>query len=234
MFVTDDAADYIDKLNFLGAAGMEVAMAYMQGIDVVMSLYEALTGGGRGATIAHTIINYRDQNELEQWFLSATPNALGPMFMTLISEAKDFTITDVSTDSASREKKFTYDKQQMHLLQQQALEKILGWIVINAKNTGTLTQAQAQFEEACASMNKFGTEDPDRGQAYCEQRLAMDNFMSEAVLRLVDERNNLMRSRYKKHVAELGARQDGFCQRFTHYGRTYLPAGRATYMGPAK
>lgn len=80
-------------------------------------------------------------------------------------------------------------------------------------------------------MNKFGTEDPDRGQAYCEQRLAMDNFMSEAVLRLVDERNNLMRSRYKKHVAELGARQDGFCQRFTHYGRTYLPAGRATYMG---
>lgn len=70
--MTDEAADYIDKLNFLGAAGMEVAMTYMQGVDMVMSLYEALTGGGRGAIIAHTIMNYHNQAELDQWILAAT------------------------------------------------------------------------------------------------------------------------------------------------------------------
>lgn len=234
IFVTDDAANYIDKLNFLGAAGMEVAIFYMQGVDMVMSLYEALTGGGRGAIIAHTIMTYRNQNELEQWFLNATPNALGPMLMTLTSAAESSNITDVSADSASREKKYTYDRSQTHLIQQQAVERILGWILSNAKKTNTLTQAQAQFEEACISMNRFGTKDLDKGQIYCEQRLAMDNFMSEAILRLVDQRNDQMRARYKKHVEELGARLDGFCQRFTHYGRTYLPGGRATYNGPEK
>jgi hypothetical protein len=232
IFVTDDAANYIDKLNFLGAAGMEVAIFYMQGVDMVMSLYEALTGGGRGAIIAHTVMTYRNQNELEQWFLNATPNALGPMLMTLTSAAESFNITGVSADSASREKKYTYDRSQSHLIQQQAVERILGWILNNAKKTNTLKQAQAQFEEACISMNRFGTKGLDKGQIYCEQRLAMDNFMSEAILRLVDQRNDQMRARYKKHVEELGARLDGFCQRFTHYGRTYLPGGRATYNGP--
>jgi hypothetical protein len=48
IFITDEAAEYIDKLNFLGANGFEFAMFYMQGVDIVMSLYEALTGGGKG------------------------------------------------------------------------------------------------------------------------------------------------------------------------------------------
>jgi len=234
IFVTDDAADYIDKLNFLGAAGMEVAMFYMQGVDMVMSLYEALTGGGRGATIAHTIMNYRNQTELEQWILAATPGALGPMLMTLTSEASSFKIREYGmqeTDIKPAEKE--YSKAQCHLIQQQAIERILGLIVRQAETQGTIPLAQAQFEEACMSMNRFGTKDAsDPEQTYCENRLGIDNFMSEAVLRLVSVDNDRMRSRYKKHVEVLGARLDGYCKRIKYYGNTFLPSGQATYVGP--
>lgn len=232
IFVTDDAADYIDKLNFLGAAGMEVAMSYMQGVDMVMSLYEALTGGGRGASIAHTIMNYRNQAELEQWILSATPGALGPMLMTLTSAAESFKIREYGAQSANSAEK-SYSKDQCHLLQQQAIERILGLIVNQAKAQGTVPLAQAQFEEACRSMNRFGTKaSSDAEQKYCENRLRMDNFMSEAVLRLVSVDNDRMRSRYKTHIEILGARMDGYCKRIKYYGNTFLPSGQATYIGP--
>lgn len=232
IFVTDDAADYIDKLNFLGAAGMEVAMSYMQGVDMVMSLYEALTGGGRGASIAHTIMNYRNQAELEQWILSATPGALGPMLMTLTSAAESFKIREYGAQSANSAEK-SYSKDQCHLLQQQAIERILGLIVNQAKAQGTVPLAQAQFEEACMSMNRFGTKaSSDAEQKYCENRLRMDNFMSEAVLRLVSVDNDRMRSRYKTHIEILGARMDGYCKRIKYYGNTFLPSGQATYIGP--
>jgi hypothetical protein len=233
IFVTDEAADYIDKLNFLGAAGMEVAMVYMVGIDMVMSLYEALTGGGRGASIAHSIMTYRQQAELEQWFLTATPGALGPMLMTLIATAESFKIREyvtVGTESKPVEKAYTKD--QCHLLQQQAVERILGWIVKQAKAQGTIPLAQAQFEEACMSMNRFGTKASSNAeQSYCENRLRMDNFMSEAVQRLFGDQNDEMRARYKTHVNTLGARLDGSCNRVQYYGRTFVPGGKATYIG---
>ncbi|MDP9709127.1 UNVERIFIED_ORG: hypothetical protein J2X80_001200 [Pseudomonas fluorescens] len=233
IFVTDDAADYIDKLNFLGAAGMEVAMSYMQGVDMVMSLYEALTGGGRGASIAHTIMTYRNQVELEQWILSATPGALGPMLMTLTSEAKAFNADEYRGEGGNirpAEKKFSKDE--CHLLQQQAVERILGLIVKQAKTQGTITLAQAQFEEACMSMNRFGTKsEKNAEQTYCENRLRMDNFMSEAAQRLHDSLSDEMRARYKSHVKLLGARLDGSCHRIQYYGKTFVPGGKATYIG---
>lgn len=230
IFVTDEAAEYIDKLNFLGANGFEVAMFYMQGVDIVMSLYEALTGGGRGATIAHTIMNYRNQTELDQWILAATPGALGPMFMTLISAAEEFKIEEYGGSGAKTK---TYSKDQCQLLQQQAIERMLGLIVRQANAQGTIPLAQAQFEEACMSMNRFGTKTAiGAEQNYCENRLRMDNFMSEAVLRLHNDENDEMRSRYKSHVKLLGARLDGSCHRVQYYGKTFVPGGKATYTPP--
>lgn len=227
VFVTDEAADYIDKLNFLGTAGMEVAMTYMQGVDMVMSLYEALTGGGRGAIIAHTIMNYNNPRELEQWILGATPGALGPMFMTLISAAEEFKIDEFSGSGA---KSKTYSKEQCQLLQQQAIERVLGLIVRQAEKQGTISLAQAQFEEACMSMNRFGTKAAAGAeQSYCENRLRMDNFMSEAVLRLQGDENDEMRLRYKSHVKLLGSNLDGSCHRVQYYGNTFVPGGKATY-----
>jgi hypothetical protein len=229
MFVTDDAADYIDKLNFLGAAGMEVAMAYMQGIDVVMSLYEALTKGGRGGTVAHTIMTTRNQTELEQWFVSATPGALGPMLMTLTSSASAFKIP-VKLSESSQETEYSHD--QAYLLQQKAVERVLGWIVKNAEKDCTLPRAKSQFEEACMCMNKFGIKEKNFSQAYCENRLQMDNFMAEAVMRIQDRSSDDVRYRYKSHVKTLGERLDGYCSRVQFHGRNYLPGGKATYIGP--
>ncbi|AMS17914.1 hypothetical protein A3218_27825 [Pseudomonas chlororaphis] len=236
VFVTQEAETFIDRLNFIGTAGMNVAMIYMMGWDIAMSLYESLTGGGRGGPIAHTIMTYRDQAELEMWVLNATPSALGPMLMTLLSAAESFNVIDVASDSEaeSREDKHTYNKSQAHLLQQQAIERILGWIVERANQQGTVSTAQKQFEDACMRMSRFGTKDPNPKQAYCENRLKMDNFMSEGVQNLYNVRNDRMRERYKKHVSLLGANLDGFCTRKTYYGRTYLPHGQADYVGSSE
>lgn len=233
IFVTDEAADYIDKLNFLGAAGMEVAMVYMVGIDMVMSLYEALTGGGRGGSIAHTIMTYRNQAELEQWVVTATPGALGPMLMTLISAASAFKIEMGKSSTGNAQSQANeYNHDQSHLLQQKAIERILGWIVNRAKQEGSISKAQSQFEEACMCMNRFGTKEINYNQYYCENRLHLDNFMGEAVMRLQDRTGDEVRSRYKSHASLLGQRLDGYCTRIKHYGRTYLPGGQASYTGP--
>lgn len=236
VFVSQEAETFIDRLNFIGTAGMNVAMIYMMGWDIAMSLYESLTGGGRGGPIAHTIMTYRDQAELEMWVLNATPSALGPMLMTLLSAAESFDIIDVASDSKaeSREDKHTYNKSQAHLLQQQAIERILGWIVERAKQQGTISTAQKQFEDACMRMSRFGTKDDNPKQNYCENRLKMDNFMSEGVQNLYNVRNDRMRERYKKHVSLLGANLDGLCTRKTYYGRTYLPHGQADYVGSSE
>jgi len=83
-------------------------------------------------------------------------------------------------------------------------------------------------------MNKFGLKPANADQKYCESRLALDNFMSEAVLRLEQRDGDVMRSRYSSHVKLLGEKRDIFCQRSQYYGRTYIPSGKATYVGPPK
>lgn len=234
-WVEEDAFGFMSQLNLLGGVGLDVGMIYMMGADVVLSLYEALTRGGKGGPIAHSIIEYENQEELKQWFVEAIPEALGPMLMTLISSPADFSVTDtmiVDGQPHSTIKKYT--KTQCHLLQQQAIERILGWIVRQAQRTGTLPAAQRQFEEACTRMNRFGTKTPAAGQAYCESRLELDNFMAVSVLRLEDQRSDQMRSLYVSHVTTLGALQDGFCRRSSYYGRTYSPTGYAKYIGPVQ
>lgn len=60
-WITDDAMSLLAKLNVSGALGIDVGMLYLLNLssslamgglriaDVVMSLYEAITSGGRGA-----------------------------------------------------------------------------------------------------------------------------------------------------------------------------------------
>ncbi|MFW8695722.1 hypothetical protein, partial [Mesorhizobium japonicum] len=87
-----------------------------------------------------------------------------------------------SGSSDKKERKYTEDE--AYLLQQRAVECILGWIVNNAEKQSSIEKAQSQFEEICMCMNKFVVKPANADQKYCESRLALDNFMSEPVLSL--------------------------------------------------
>ncbi|WP_085694708.1 MULTISPECIES: LysM domain-containing protein [unclassified Pseudomonas] len=225
-----EASEYASALNALGATGLNVPMAYMMGWDIVMSLYEAMTRRGKGGPIADAIIEYGDQKELEEWIVNAIPAALGPLLMTLTSSPKSFTVS-VNSNETSTNGKREYDEPQAYLLQQRAIERILGWIMKNAEKKNTIPQAQMQFEQACMSMNGFGVQAPNANQEYCSNRLALDTFMTEPVLSLVSPANDRMRERYKSHAKKLGANLDGTCRRSNFYGKTYTPAPRSTYVG---
>ncbi|MGP0172102.1 LysM peptidoglycan-binding domain-containing protein [Pseudomonas sp. NCHU5208] len=235
-WVSADAAERMSVFNLLGSAGLSVSMLYLMEVDMVMSLYEVLTSGGKGGPIAYTIMTYRKPEELEQWFVEATPAALGPMLMTLIDTPKAFKIVSSTTDPRTgrpQEQAEEFTAVQAHLFQQQAIERVLGWILRGAQSNGTLADAQRQFEDACISMNRFGTKSATPGQTYCDNRVRLDHFMAERVEALV-KTNNDMRARYQHHVAALGAQQDGYCVRYNHSGRNRRPGGLADYVGPGE
>ena len=238
-WVTPQAMTFLSRLNTVGALGLDVGMVYLlnlldsqanaalQAVDKVMGLYEAITGGGKGGPIAYAILNYENQAELELWFVEAMPSALGPMLMTLLSEPAEF---DVEENGAT----VTKTKQQSHLFQQQAIERILDWIVTNAQYTNRIRQAQKQFDEACSRMDRFGALAEKPGQAYCENRRKMDRFMA-VVPNTPDANNdfnNSMRESYKKHEEVLGALRDGYCRVDKYYGTDYLAS--VTYTGPGE
>ncbi|MBV7515837.1 hypothetical protein [Pseudomonas sp. PDM25] len=209
-------------------------MLYLMGFDKIAELSEALTSGGKGGPIAHTIMNFRNPAELEQWTIEAIPEALGPMLMTLISEAKAFTAIDVRPDLNTEKNvdiKTHYTKSQCWMLQQKAITQLLNWIVANAQKKGSLAAAQIQFEEACMRMSRFGTKSDTPGQSYCENRLRLDNFMAEGVGRLFDRTADQTRAIYKNDSALLGAGRDKYCERRGYYGRDYVPGGTAKYTG---
>ncbi|MEO4016979.1 hypothetical protein [Pseudomonas rossensis] len=232
--VDDQAFTLMSNLNTLAVCGFDVGMVYLQGIDFVMSLYESLTATGKGGPIADTIINYENRAELEEWCVNAIPSALGPLLLTLISPPNSFSVTLTNSTGGSSDKEATrqYNEDQSHLLQQRAIEQIFGWILNQAKKQNSLDKAQSQFEEICACMNRFGVKSTESGQVYCESRLALDNFMAEAVLRLTERDGDEMRADYRSHVKTLGANKDGYCQRSQYFGRTYIPSGKTTYSGP--
>ncbi|MGL4316369.1 MAG: hypothetical protein ACRCTL_07120, partial [Pseudomonas sp.] len=239
-WIDGSAFDLISKLNLFGAIGMDVGMIYMLSLttaDAVANLYEALTAGGNGGPIAHTVITYRKPAELERWFIDALPEALGPMLMTLISPAEEFKVVDsIVENGEAKEIEASYDKAQCWLLQQQAIERVLGWIVRNAQSNGTLPNAQRQFDEACTRMNRFGSKPPKQGKTYCENRMHMDRFMDSKVMNVGREgaENERMRTKYLKHVSILGQLRDGFCQESDYYGITHMPGGHSTYNGPGE
>ena len=230
--VDDKAFTLMSNLNALAVCGFDVGMVYLQGIDMVMSLYESLTATGKGGPIADTIINYENQEELQQWCVSAIPGALGPLLNTLISPPDTFKVTTVDSSVTAEKNERAYDESQAHFLQQQAIERVLGWIVDSAQQQNSMDSAQRQFEEACMCMNRFGVKPAMGGQEYCDNRLLLDNFMAEGVMRFEKRRGDLMRDRYKSHVKLLGVSLDHFCQRSQYFGRTYIVSGKATYTGP--
>lgn len=232
--VDDKAFTLMSNLNTLAVCGFDVGMVYLLGIDTVMSIYESLTAGGKGGPIADTIINYENQAELEQWCVSAIPNALGPLLKTLISPPDTFKVTPVESTATAEKNERAYDESQAHFIQQQAIERILGWIVESAHKQNSIDEAQRQFEEACMCMNRFGVKPEIGGQEYCENRLLLDNFMAEGVIRFEKRRGDLMRDRYKSHVKLLGGDLDQLCQRSQYFGRTYIPSGKATYIDPSQ
>lgn len=224
-----EASEYASALNALGAAGLNVAMAYMMRWDVVMSLYEALTRNGKGGPIADAIMYYGDKESLEQWCIDAIPDCLGPLLRTLISTPEAFTITTAASGNNEKTNETrTYNQAEAHVLQQKAIERILDWIVSNAKKTNTIDKAQSQFELTCMSMNEFGTRDAK--VTYCENRVLLDSFMAEGVRALFDETSNAARRYYKSHVKLLGANLDGFCQTNYTPRPSYSLSGATPYL----
>lgn len=63
-------------------------------------------------------------------------------------------------------------------------------------------------------MNAFGEPEPKAGQAYCSNRLSIDEFMQEGVESLGSEgrRNTEMRSRYTQHMKILDQNFEELCK----------------------
>ncbi|WP_095189851.1 LysM domain-containing protein [Pseudomonas sp. Irchel 3E19] len=229
-----EAGKFASALNVLGATGLNVETAYLMGWDLVMSLYETMTRGGKGGPIAHTIVEYQNPDELRSWVIQATPSALGPILMTLMANPEKFSIDTRApeSDSSSSLSKRTYPREEAHLAQQRAIGIIIDHIVVNAKEQGTLEEAQKQFELACACMNQFGVEPVDIGQKYCENRHSLDAFMSDPVLSFTDPRGNKARARYKENSELLGLRIDGACK-IVMGENSYIPKTSIKYLPPA-
>jgi hypothetical protein len=210
-----------------------LAMGGLRIADAVKSLYEAITSGGRGGWVAFSILNYENQDELKRWVVECIPEGLGPLLMTLISRqavtevvkgaADDVmgsiglgsksAVQDKVKDSAGQDEESSYDPQSAPLYQQQALERILGWIVDHAgTNPERIAAAQRQFDSACSRMNQFGSYE-HQGQVYCDNRDQMDKFMKSVPgVDGADSRDNTnMRSQYFSHVKLLGVIRDGYC-----------------------
>ncbi|MBH3361499.1 MULTISPECIES: hypothetical protein [Pseudomonas] len=149
-------------------------MAYLIAYDNVMSLYEALTRQGRGGLLAHMIISYPEQEELQQWVIMAPADALGPLLYALSSARKGFeAVPDPFSGEAVK-----YTGTQSQLVQQRDISRLISW---TASNTNEFTKHQ--FVEACIRMNKLGERAEHFGQANCENRMSLDMFMKDPVLR---------------------------------------------------
>ncbi|WP_134677925.1 MULTISPECIES: hypothetical protein [Pseudomonas] len=184
-WIDGEAMAYVRMLSLFGALAMDVPFIYARRYAFAKELYDKLTDGGRGAGIANTLVMDKNQEVMRNWVINLQPNAFGPLLMALSSAPG-----------------FLSDKE--HLLQQQAIERCLGWIEPQP-------DAAQRFEDAVIRMNRDGARPPNAGQAYCENRLRLDSFMSEKVSGLVGA-NNQMRARYLQRVERLGGRLFGYCE----------------------
>jgi hypothetical protein len=224
-WMTDEAAAHASKLNLLRAAGLDVTMVYVMGLDVIMNLYDAMTSTGKGGPVAYTIMNYKNLAELQEWCVNATPAALGPLLLTLTFDPSSFTITSDTTQTST-----TFSTSDAHVLQQKAIDRVINWPAQNANTNSTLALAQQQFQNACIRMNKFGSTPADLGTAYCQNRHSLDEFMSDTVLSLSDNSGSVARNNYKTNAAVLGKQLDGYCT--TSYGaNSYFPLTTVKYTG---
>jgi hypothetical protein len=152
-----------------------------------------------------------------------------------MSNPEEFSIatTKQTSLSTSKDGKKKYTRDTAYLAQQTAIEIIITHITTNAKEQGSLPEAQKQFQLACACMNKFGVEPVDLGQKYCENRYVLDNFMSEPVLTVTEPFGNTTRARYKKNASLLGEPFDGSCK-IVMNENSYIPKPSVKFSAPAR
>ncbi|UHC80002.1 hypothetical protein LS633_16135 [Pseudomonas sp. NIBR-H-19] len=220
-WVDGEAMDYLQKLSFLGATGIDVAFAYVRGYAIVKGIFDALTEGGRGGQIAYSIGRIENRQDMQDWVCNLQPQALGPLLLALSAGPKAFTVEEDGKEDQS------FNGDHAYLIQQQAIERCLGWI-------SSKPGANQQFEEAIICMNRDGARPQQAGLAYCKNKAKLDLFMSERVLGLT-EINNIMRARYKDRVLKLGANLNNYCGYSTVYeGPAFAPTQglKVTYRGP--
>lgn len=218
-WIEGDAFSLLWKFNIFGILGIDMRSTYMLGTDAIASIYEALTYSDQGGPIALSILKYENQAELEEWCINSIPEALGPLLLTLASPHSKF--DENSPDGTP-----------YLTLQQQAIEKILSWIRYSSEQAGNIAAAQRQFEEACTRMNKFGKKPPNPGQAYCENRMKLDSFMSTTSSKSTIAIKKTL-ARYNEHTAVLGKLKDQYCQKTGSYTSGFIRIpGHSLYTGP--
>jgi len=218
-WIDPEAADLISKINVLSAVGLDIELLIgvsmwvahrpVIQVDMIMSLYESLlTRPGRAGTIAESILTFRDENQLRRWCVEAVPAALGPLLLTLTSVPLilDGIFTDGPQAALNK-------RERTRLEQQNAIVRILGWIVDHATQNNSWSAAQHQFEEACMRMNQFGVLPEDTGQTYCENRLKLDLFMESGSRDEVRLGGSQVDRDYKRYISLLGAQADLSCKR---------------------
>ncbi|MBA4055862.1 MAG: hypothetical protein C0490_14195, partial [Marivirga sp.] len=177
------------------------------------------TEGDRGGQIAYSLTIAENQKIMQDWVYNLQPQALGPLLLALSTPPKPLTVED--------DEKENFNEDEVHLLQQQSIERCLGWI-------SSKPDANQQFEEAIIRMNRDGARPEQSGLSYCENKAKLDLFMDERVLGLA-EANNAMRSRYRDRVSKLGIRLNKHCDYSTIYtGPAFAPVQglKAIYKGP--
>ncbi|QXH46271.1 hypothetical protein KSS93_25980 [Pseudomonas xanthosomatis] len=220
-WVDGPAGTYMSVLNRIGVLGFDPTMAYLMAYDNVMSLYEALSRQGRGGLLAHMIVTYPKAEELNKWIVMAPASALGPLLYTLSSAPKKL---EVPANSPA-EKSKTYDPSEAYLLQQRAISRIISCIAREVNE-----HTQNQFTESCIRMNKFGDKPKEHGQAYCENRMKLDMFMKEPILRFSRVDGIAARSAYIENSSALGVAMNNKCQITYFNNHPENPAGFSKYV----
>jgi hypothetical protein len=219
-WVEGEALDYVKKLSFLGATGIDVGFAYVRGYAIVKEIFDTLTEGDRGGQIGYTLVFDKNQKAMQEWVYNLQPQAFGPLLMALSS-----TPTSFSVQEEQENKTFTEDD--AHQLQQRAIEQCLSWI-------STKSNAREQFEESIICMNRDGARPPQAGLTYCKNKINLDIFMNEKV-KALDTISNKIRARYNELAKTLGARLNERCEYATIYrGPAFAPIQdtKAVYKGP--
>lgn len=218
-WVDGEALAYVRNLSFLGAVGVDVAFVYVRGYAVVKEIYGRFTEGGRGGLIARTLLRDSNQRVMEDWVRNLQPQAFGPLLLALSSAPKSFSVTE---EQGVR----SFNETQAHLLQQQAIERCLGWI-------SRKPDACQQFEEAVICMNRDGVRASQAGLTYCKNKMHLDLFMSERLSAFTSSDD--VRARYKERVKKLGRRLNSHCTYAkTFIGPAFAPVEeiKVTYKGP--
>jgi hypothetical protein len=217
-----EALAYVRDLSFLGATGIDVPFIYMRGYSMAKGMYDTLTEGGRGGLIAYTLMQDKNYQVMREWVFNLQPQAFGPLLLALSSTPAAFSVE--ATEDTSGE---NFEVDDAHLLQQQAIELCLNWIL--GRSDATL-----QFEEAIICMNRDGIRPAQAGLTYCKNKLRLDSFMAEKV-KTLHRGSEKMRANYRDHVIKLGHRLNAHCDYQAVYkGPAFAPIQKikTEYKGP--